>query len=361
MRVYIIGAGVIGHTHAEACRKLPEPVELRVADINKAALKKFAERFPEAKPFSDAEAMLAAEAAREDDVVIAATPPAAHAAAAKLGFASGRHVLCEKPLAMNVSEAKEMVRAAEAAGRWLGCCSVRFKGMRHMETVKRVIASGALGDVYHVTFVNKWERSRAGIEYQPESRWFLDSAKSGGGVLMDWGPYDFATLDDMLRPERVEVNAAWTAKPVTAADPQDTPFDVETHVGAVMTFYRETKPVHVHYERATCAHGEGYVRAEIEGTKGSVSWTPFDSRQPVFRRYDEDGKLVVEELDTGPKSEFTIMDNPMLHFYNKIHGITAEANINEKALKLFEVIRALYDAEKTCEKQTITFAEGAVR
>ncbi|MGG3468204.1 Gfo/Idh/MocA family oxidoreductase [Neobacillus pocheonensis] len=360
MRLYIIGAGVIGRTHAEAANKLSEPIQLRVADTNPNALTMFCEKFPEATSFSSVEEMLSSEAAQHDDIVIVSTPPMAHLDPTKLALESGRHVLCEKPLAMSVTQAKEMVQIAEKHNRSIGCCSVRFKGMPHMETVKNVIRSGCLGDIYHVTFVNKWERSRSGIEYQPTSRWFLDSKQSGGGVLMDWGPYDFATLNDILSPDKIEINAAWIAKPITEIDPSDIPFDVETHVSAFMTYNKDNHPIQVHYERASCAHGEGYVKAEIEGTLGSLRWTPFDSKQPVFRRYDHQGQIVEEQVETGPRSEYTIFDNPLLHFYRKVKGLESHANVNQQALNNFQCISSLYSVAETGQKQTIDMAQKGV-
>ncbi|MBM7552146.1 putative dehydrogenase [Thalassobacillus pellis] len=172
---------------------------------------------------------------------------------------------------------------------------------------------------------------------------------------MDWGPYDFATLHDILGPASLEINTAWTARPRTGADPADCVFDVETHVGASITCRNNGQNIHIHYERASCAHGEGYVRAEIEGTLGSFSWTPFDSKQPVFRRYDKNGQLVTEEIKTGPRSEFTIFDNPLLHFYRKVTGQESHANVNRDALANFSCIPAIYKAADTGKKQTITY------
>jgi predicted dehydrogenase len=255
---------------------------------------------------------------------------------------------------MNLEQAEEMTKLAKEEGRFLGCCSVRFKGMPHMEAVKRILSSGKLGEIYHVSFVNKWERSRAGIEYQPTSPWFLDSRKSGGGVLMDWGPYDFTTLNDILDPNSVEINSAFLAKPVTAIDPVNTPFDIETHVGASMTFQCESVPVHVNYERATCTHGRGYVKVEIEGTHGSLHWTPFDSKGPVLYCYDHRGELIEEQVDTGPRSDLTIFDNPLNHFYRKVKGLESHANVDEKALANFRCIRAVYTVAETGQKQIVS-------
>lgn len=358
MRLYLIGAGVIARTHAEAAAKLPQAVQLRVADPNAEALKSFLSSFPESITFADAEQMLSSEPPLDDDIVIVATPPFAHLEGTRLALKSGRHTLCEKPFAMNDEEAEEMLHLAEAEGKLLGCCSVRYKGMLHNEAVKNVIRSGALGDIYHVTFINKWTRSRAGIEYQPASRWFLDKSKSGGGILMDWGPYDFATLIDVLDPAEIEVSSAWTAKPQTAADPQDVVYDVEHHVGAQLTFcsHSNPRPIVVNYERGTCTHGSEQFIGEIEGTLGALRWTPFDSRQPVFLRKDRDGVVVEEVVDPGPRGPYTVMDHPLVHFYNQVNALPSHANVGRRAVDHFLCIGALYKCADSGEKQFVTVA-----
>lgn len=359
MRLYLIGAGVIARTHAEAAAKLPEAFELLAADPNAAALESFRSSFPDCRTFASAEQMLASEPARDDDIVIVATPPFAHLEGTRLALESGRHTLCEKPLAMNTAQAEAMLRLAEEKGRLLGCCSVRYKGMLHNEAVKKVIRSGALGDIYHVTFANKWSRSRAGIEYQPGSRWFLDKSKSGGGILMDWGPYDFTTLIDVLNPSEIEVGGAWKAKPQTAADPADAVYDVEHHVGAYMTFRAGGRPIAVHYERGTCTHGGEQFIGEIEGTLGALRWTPYDSRQPVCLRYDRDGSVVEEIVDPGPRGPYTVLDHPLVHFYNQVRGLPSHANVGRRAVDHFRCLGAVYACAETGEPQHVTVAPAA--
>lgn len=358
MRIYLIGAGVIARTHAAAAAKLDERIELHAADPDEAALASFREQYPEAATYGDAAAMLGAAPARDDDIVIVATPPFAHLEGVRLALASGRHALCEKPLAMNVSEAEEMERLAAQRGRLLGCCSVRYKGMLHNEAVKRVVRSGVLGDIYHVTFVNKWERSRAGIEYQPQSRWFLDRKFSGGGIAMDWGPYDVATLIDVLDPVAVDIAGAWVAKPETAADPQDTIYDVEHHIGASFTLRGSFGSAAVHYERGTCTHGTERFTAEIEGTKGAVRWTPYDSKQPVLLRIDRNGVVAEEAVDTGDRGPYTVLDMPLVHFARRVRGQPSHANVGGRAVDHFRVVRALYDCAATGERQTVAIREG---
>jgi predicted dehydrogenase len=355
MRLYLVGAGVIARTHVAAAAKLGEDVELHVADPAPGALDDFVAAHSPADSYASADDMLASSPARDDDIVVIATPPAAHAATALAALRSGRHVLCEKPLAMNSGEAEQLLRASREAGRMLGVCSTRFRGLPHTEAVKQVIASGRLGDLYAMTFATKWARSRAGIEYQPASRWFLDSSVSGGGVAMDWGPYDMSTLFDLLDPVRVEVRDAWIAQPRTSADPADVTFDIETDVGAALRFTRRDGSVMpVAFARATGTHASETAHAELSGTLGAVHWTPFDSSRPVFVRTDAgDGTVREEEVAPPPRSDIAVFDRPLVAFVDAMRGRPSHAVIGERAVGEFLVLRGLYRAARTSEPQTV--------
>jgi predicted dehydrogenase len=355
MRVYIVGAGVIGRTHAEAVRKLPDrdKIALFVADPNPAALAAFTEQYPEAKPYSDAGAMLA-EPAEEDDIVIIGTPPFTHYELARTALASGRHTLCEKPFVMNREQSEELLRTALERGRYIGCCSVRFLGSPKLAEVKKLLASGKLGEIYKVSFVFRNQRGRAGIEYQPESRWFLDRSKSGGGILMDWGPYDFTVLNDLFRPVSVEVVSAWTGRPVTAVDPTDTVYDIEGHVGASLRYrLADGASFWLQYERASCTHGEPGHYFEIEGTLGAVRWSPyFESDQIIYSR-DVNGEVHREEITSSLQGEWTVMDRPFYEFFRLVHGEPSLALINEQAVFNFQCIQAVYQCAETGTRQIV--------
>lgn len=354
VRVYLVGAGVIARTHVEAAAKLDEEIEFRVADVSPAMLADFGEAHPGIPQFADAAAMLA-EPARDDDIVIVATPPFAHLEPTLQGFASGRHVLCEKPLAMSLDEAERMLAAADRAGRLLGCCSVRHRGLPHNETVKRVLASGVLGELTHLSWVNKWARSRSGIEYQPASRWFLDRSRSGGGVLMDWGPYDIATLTDLFAPREITVAAAAVSRPRTSADPGDVVFDVETAAAAALVLRHADGDLLVDYERASATHGEEVFRAELEGTLGSLRWTPFDSRADVILRTDEGEGPVERVVEPEPRAPFTIFDYPLKHFVDAVRGRPSRALLGRDAVDAFRWIRTVYDVAESGAPRTIPF------
>jgi predicted dehydrogenase len=350
-RVYLVGAGNIGRSHAGAVQGWDDSIDVKLfaADPDPDARAAFRDEFPAATLYDDSSEMLA-EPAADTDIVVIGTPPFLHAPLAIEALESGRHVLCEKPLATSVAEAQEMVSVAESNDRLLGDCSCRHRGKPTTEKVRELVES-AIGDVYHVNFIQRQQRGRAGIEYQPESKWFLDSSRAGGGVLLDWGMYDFGILHDVLPATELEVCQGWQASPETDVDP-DTIFDVETIGGAALRYTTEDGSyIPVTYERGQCVHGEARTIFEIEGTRGSVAWNWVDGEN-VVRYFDEDGS-VTSETHTFSLSQWRGNATPLTYFRQRILGEPAPISLNREAVVNFECIHAIYDAIESGERQRV--------
>lgn len=355
--ISIVGAGVIARTHARVALSLGMPVILRTTDLDPKAITAFLEEFPDTTAYDTIEAMLAAPAG-PDDIVVVATPPFAHASPTVAALRSGRHVLCEKPLAISASEADSMLAAARENNRLLGYCSARFREVPSTLKVKQLIAEDAIGDVYHVTFINRVQRKRAGIEYQQQSRWFLDPAKAGGGILMDWGPYDTTTLCELFAPSRIDVCDAWMASPVTEVDPKDIPVLPEQHVGASLRLHTAGgQCIPVTYERSACTHADSLSLCEVTGTRGSIRWDwNFSSRPPGHVQITRDRGGSVETLT----SEHSLMrdglgfrEKPLVFFSRAIRGEPSPAIINEQAVFQFSLLPAIYECARTGQPRSV--------
>lgn len=359
-RIYLIGAGVIARSHAAAIRHLPATAEvtLAVADPNPQALSNFVQEYPQARAFADADSMLA-EAADATDIVIVTAPPFAHDELTCAALATGRHVLCEKPLALNRVQARHMLAAARTHQRVLGCCSVRFLGWPPAEETRRLLQMNALGQLYHVRFIHRDQRDRPGIEFQPQSTWFLDQAKSGGGTLMDRAPYEFTVLNDLLQPERVEVLSAWLANPTTAVHlPPQTIIDVEQHAGATLRYsLADGSSVIMDYERASATHSAEQSVVEITGTAGSLRWNwPLSKTRPsLTHSYDRDGVSESKVISFPPSGAQSLRfgDKPLIYFYRHIHNQPSAAIVDEQAVFNFSCIRAIYACARSGQPQTV--------
>src|SRR5947207_2838978 len=129
----------------------------------------------------------AANSAREliDDVDLDAVsvclPNHLHAPMTIAALRAGKHVMCEKPPALSVAEARKMHKAATKAGRIL-LYSVQRRFGGHELAAKQAIAKGLAGDVYHARAT--WMRTR-GIPMG--TGWFTEKCRSGGGALIDIG------------------------------------------------------------------------------------------------------------------------------------------------------------------------------
>jgi predicted dehydrogenase len=363
-RIYLIGAGRIAHSHADAIQTLPDPerVSLSVTDPNPQALADFSAHYPQARVFENVQTMLA-EPAQDTDIVVVATPPFVHYELTCTALATGRHVLCEKPLAMDRAQARQMLAMARKHNRLLGCCSVRFLHWPPAEGARLLLNEHALGEIYHVRFISREQRNRPGVEYQPGTYWFLDSAKSGGGTLMDRAPYEFSVLNDLFQPKRVEVLGAWTANPTTVLHlPSETVFDVEQQAGAMLRYHlADGKTFMLTYERASCTHSDNQSLMEIEGLEGSMRWSwPMPRvNMTLTHSYDRDGLVeskTVSFLPPGPDA-IKFSEKPLAYFYRRMVGQPSSAVVNEQALFNFSCVRGIYDCAQSGQPQVIAWGE----
>ncbi len=115
------------------------------------------------------------------DVVYIAAPHSEHLTLATLAISAGKHVLIEKPIALNAAEARQIKALAAAAGVFaMEAMWSRF--LPQTSIVEQLMTDGALGDLKQVT-----ASFGALFPYQPESRWF--NPELGGGALLDIGVY----------------------------------------------------------------------------------------------------------------------------------------------------------------------------
>ncbi|HFB98674.1 MAG TPA: Gfo/Idh/MocA family oxidoreductase [Bryobacterales bacterium] len=132
------------------------------------------------------------------DAVYVATPVALHAPLTIAALEADKHVLCEKPMALNYREARQMVGVAAAANRLLGVAYYR-RFYPKVERARRLLAEGAIGRPL-LAEINcaEWFNAEGG-----ERRWLLDPAMAGGGPLFDIGSHRIDLLNYLFgRPVR---------------------------------------------------------------------------------------------------------------------------------------------------------------
>ncbi|MBQ8966898.1 Gfo/Idh/MocA family oxidoreductase [Ruminococcus sp.] len=180
----IIGTGKIAHTFAEALRGTENSVLAAVASRSLEKAEVLAAEFGFEKAYGSYEELAADEAV---DIVYIATPMSEHYANSLLCLNAGRNVLCEKSIALNTSQAEEMVALAEEKGLFF----MEAMWMKFRPTflkVKQWIDEGRIGKVEFIKAdFNNF------IPYDKNDRLF--KSECGGGALLDLGvyPLTFAT------------------------------------------------------------------------------------------------------------------------------------------------------------------------
>jgi predicted dehydrogenase len=189
----------------------------------------------------------------EVEAVYVATPVHLHAEQAVAAAEAGKHVLCEKPLALNVAECERMNAAAEANGVLLGVAYYR-RFYPAVERVCEILESGEIG-VPVIAQVNAFERFDPAPDHA--RRWLLDKRQSGGGPMFDFGCHRIEVLLNLFG--NVTAVRALTGNALFEREVEDT-------ACALLRFERGTQGV----ISVTHAAREPQDTLEIFGSVGSI-------------------------------------------------------------------------------------------
>ncbi len=177
LRVGIVGAGLQGKRRASVFPKLKDAELVVISAEHKANAQALAKQY-------NCEALEGWKwvGDRKDlDVILVCTPPQLHEEISVLAMKSGKHVLCEKPLARTIEECDRMIQVAKETKKILKC-GFNHRHFPGMWEAKRLIDEGRIGKPLYI-------RSRYGITGEPgrEKEWRTDPKIAAGGHLMEQG------------------------------------------------------------------------------------------------------------------------------------------------------------------------------
>lgn len=337
--IAIIGTGYIAQgAHLPAYQKMQDEGLVKivaVCDIREEALESASEKFGVTNLFTDYRQMLAMD---EIDAVDVCTPNYLHKQPVLDSFAAGKHVFCEKPLAINAVEGAEMVAAGHAVGKKFQVgLNMRFNS--GAQAVKRFVDNGQLGEIY---YARAHALRRRGI---PAWGLFTQKDKQGGGPLIDIGVHILdLTLWLMGYPEPVSVTGQTYAKfghreGVLGLMGQWDPatFSVEDFAAG---FIRFANGATLSLESSFAANiAENQFHTNILGTEGGAYLDPSnDSKTRVFR--EESGSLT----DTYPVflSKVGTHEAELRAFVQAIIDDAPVAVPGEQGLLVTRILDALY-------------------
>ena len=175
VRVGLIGSQFVAEIHAESFHRAPGTELVAVASPNEAHARAFAQRHRIPHWFTDYRKLLEMP---ELDLVSIAAPNDLHCQMTLDCASAGKHVIVEKPFAMNLGEADRMIEACRRAGVKCMYAEELCFTPKYVR-VKELADEGAFGKVYLI----KQSEKHGG----PHAPWFWDVRRSGGGVTMDMG------------------------------------------------------------------------------------------------------------------------------------------------------------------------------
>lgn len=269
LRIGVLGTGaIVREFHLPALLANPRVHVTALGNQRPGSLAQLAQAHGIGKTYTDFDQMAVDP---EIDAVVNALPNYLHAPVSITMLQAGKHVLCEKPLAMNVAEAEAMLEAAAAAHRKL-VVAHPWRSSEEYAWLRAVVAAGTIGAIFKV-------RAHAVLAGggPPPTSWFVQPALAGGGALTDIGIHSIDTIayvfDDRPRPVSVFARIGTRFQPIQVEDTATVIIEYDNGMVAEL----EAGWHHVH---ATSPHGalelfgvQGYARtfpAEVRSTLGGV-------------------------------------------------------------------------------------------
>ncbi len=267
-RTHSLGWGLIGASDIAETRMIPAVAaqpDSRVAAVMSRSVERardYAVRHNIPQAYDSLDALLADPAV---DVVYISTTNDLHHDQAIAAARAGKHVLCEKPLALTVAAAREMVEACAAAGVVLGTNHHLRNAVTH-RALRRLIGDGAIGQplaarVFHAVYLPPRLQG-----------WRVTAPAAGGGVIFDITVHDADTLRFVLGDEAVEATALTARQGLAAGEIEDAVMGVLRLDGGALA---------QHHDAFTIRHA--HTGFEVHGTDGSLYAEDVMTQDPVGR------------------------------------------------------------------------------
>jgi len=334
----VIGCGVIGGYHLGAAKESPLIDVLAVADLREDAARAQADEFKIQTVYGDANDLLADP--RIEGVVLA-MPTHPRTDLALRAFDKGKHVLTEKPVAMNAAEVRRMIRAR--GNLVAACCSSRHRFQPSARAAADFIAGGGLGEL-RVLF----SRCIAGAGKPPRNTppaWRLSKALNGGGILVNWGCYDLDYLLGLtgwsLKPVQVFAQC-WTVPPQFESHVAPGS-DAESHFVALI---RCENGAVISIERAEYAAAQSENTWQITGARGSLhlQMLPAEGKKIVHDDSTTEQGVISRTIWKGDEEGLTANGGPILDFAAAIRESRPPMTSLENALIVQQITDAIYQS-----------------
>lgn len=303
VKVGVIGTGFIGPAHIEAARRTFLAEVVALADVNEEIAKCKAQQYAVARCYGDYRELL-----RDDDVqaVHICTPNSLHYQMAKEALLAGKHVICEKPLAMNREEAEDLVELVEKKGL-VNAVHFNIRYYPLAREAKQMVRNGQVGKVFavHGSYLQDW------LFYDTDYNWRLESELSGesraiadiGSHWLDLIEYiigqrveevfaDFATFHP-VRKKPLKPVETYAGKILQPEDYASVPIHTEDYASVLLHFTNGTHGVLTVNQVA--AGRKNRLFYEIDGSQCALCWDSERPNELWIGRRDRANELLLKD------------------------------------------------------------------
>lgn len=325
---------MVGPYHAEAINNLPEAELIAVATVHEKTAKDFAGKSRARVWYTDYRRLL-----KRDDIQVVniCTPPFLHQEITIAAAQTGKHVIMEKPISINLKQADGMIDACEKAGVKLGVI-FQYRFSKAFQKVKRAIEEGKMGKLILGDAYVKWFRPQ---EYYESAEWRGTWDKEGGGALINQSIHSIDLLQWFMGPVDWLCGEFATAKHL---------IEVEDIGIAILRFKNGAMGV---IEGSTAIYPGFPLRMELTGQKGSIV---IEGDRIKLWKFIE-----TEEEESTDEEKQKIMDtssSPTAGFSSEYHTLQISEFIDAvrqdrkplvdgmEGRKALEIVRAIYISGK---------------
>ena len=328
IKAAVVGTGFIGVVHVEALRRLGVEVTGIVGSTpERAAAKAKAAALP--APYPSFEAMLADPAV---DVVHLTTPNHLHHAQVRDTLAAGKHVVCEKPLAMSSEETGELLRLAEASGL-VHAVNFNIRFYAQSQEARARVQAGEIGDVRLISggYLQDW------LLFDTDWNWRLDPAAGGslravGDIGSHWldlvtfitGRHVEAVMADLttfIGVRKQPTGPVETFSGGAAAESVDVPMDTEDAAGILLRLTGGARAV-VTVSQVSAGR-RNRLSWEIDGSEAALAWHSEAPEELWIGHRGRPNELLLRERGDYPPGHAEGFPDTFKHLYRAVYRAVA--------------------------------------
>lgn len=318
-RIGVIGLGTIAQlVHLPIINKLNNVQLVGLAEINKNRLQSIGEKYPSANRYTDYKEMLGSE---KLDAVIITTPTNSHTQIAIDSIKAKTNILIEKPIALNVTEAKE-ISAIAKKNKKIAMVGMNLRFRPDAMLMRSLINAGDLGDIFYIKC--GWIRKQSSTQ-----KWFMKKNEAGGGVVIDLGILLLDLALWMLSDSKVES--------VSIQKYNHTFKEIEdTAIGMIRLENSKIINFEVSWKLHTKVDGLSF---SVHGTKGMAQLNPLQ----VYK-FIESSSIDISPSKSGSSQGLyrKSYENELKHFIANVRTGIPVISSAEEAVNRMELLEKIY-------------------